>query len=156
MTLPPSITVTSPTEPPSASTVDASAETDDSNPSNGPDTLGKAIIVPILLIGALIFGLFILRGTKRFNKPPKSAGDENGPYLQHKAELEDEEKRKVELEAKEERYELNDDNAVHEAGDCMRTPTLELESEGVKPDMPSCSCRHELRGEEHCKELEAV
>ena len=144
------------TQTPAASTSTVDQDGLDAHSVRISDTIGIAIIVPLLLIGALIFGLFIMRGTNRFKKQSKSVGDadKDGPYLQHKAELEDEERRKVELEASGERHELNPEDTVHEAG--PSEPTVELESEGVKAEMARHGCRQELRGEEHCKELEAV
>lgn len=66
------------------------------------------------------------------------------PYLQRKAELEAEEKRKHELEAEERRYELEEDRKIHEK-------SVERDSQGIA----SLQVRQELRGEEHSKELEA-
>lgn len=67
---------------------------------------------------------------------------ESQTYLQQKAELEAEQKRKSELEAEERRYELDGESRIHEIPD--------ESSHGLS----SSHLRQELRGEEHSRELE--
>ena len=61
------------------------------------------------------------------------------PYLQQKAELEDEERRKHELEARELRYEMDEGNARYELSSTT--------------DQNRMSTRHEMVGPEHSKEM---
>ena len=69
-----------------------------------------------------------------------ASSEEHHPYFGHNGELEAEERMKHELQAKERRYEL-DENGIKEL------PTKE------KDDRFSNSRMQELRGEEHCGEL---
>ena len=70
-----------------------------------------------------------------------ATSDQHQPYLQQKGELEAEERRKYELEAEERRYEL-EENEINEM------PTIEMNNNR------SADGKQELRGEEHCKELD--
>ena len=73
------------------------------------------------------------------SKKEGSQHEDQQPYLQQKAELEAEEKRKYELEARERRYEIG-----------VEGERYELPVEGQ--DM-MIRTRQELRGEEHSTEL---
>lgn len=115
-------------------------------------------------VSAIVFGLaFIILGTwawRRYRKQKTAAAtaantkdssshtEETQPYLQKKSELEAEEARKYELHAEQLRYELGD-NTIHEmqSGDQTFTES--------RLAMPSLRATHELRAEEHSKELEA-
>lgn len=80
--------------------------------------------------------------------------EETQPYLQQKAELEAEEKRRLELEAVEVRYEMDGANDSKE----MPAPGSDVRNEIdtiTRPPMPSLRERQELRGEDCSKELEA-
>ena len=67
------------------------------------------------------------------------------PYFQQKAELEDQERRKHELEATERRYGLDGDDDIHELSvGADNRATLELRA------------RQELRGAEHAQELGSI
>ncbi len=77
--------------------------------------------------------------------------DKSQPYLQQKAELEAEERRKFELEAREKRYELDADDIVHEAEGYNNRH--EISTERMTPMILSLLTRQELRGEEHSREL---
>lgn len=70
----------------------------------------------------------------------ESPREDTQPYLQQKAELEAEEKRKYELEARERRLEMGNEGEIYE---------LPVEGEGRM-----IRARQELRGEEHSTELE--
>lgn len=65
--------------------------------------------------------------------------EDTQPYLQHKAELEDEERRRHEMDAREARYEMNGEDTMHEIG-----------TGGDR----RISALQELKGPEHSKELE--
>lgn len=73
------------------------------------------------------------------------------PYLQQKAELEAAEKRRIELEAAEVRYEMDGEDDRHEM------PGIDVDNEidtVARPETSSLKTKHELRGEEFSKELE--
>ena len=99
-----------------------------------------------------------LRRRRKQNKSRKDtnnsadASGETQPYLQQKAELEAEEKRRLELEAVEVRYEMDGaDNITEMPGNDIRN---EIDT-AAEPEMSSLRKKHELRGEEFSKELEA-
>jgi len=74
------------------------------------------------------------------------------PYLQQKAELDSEGKRQHELDAQELRYEMDGAETRFEAeGD---NASKEMSTERRRREQLSLSLTHELRGEEHAKELE--
>ena len=78
--------------------------------------------------------------------------EETQPYLQQKAELEAEEKRRLELKAVEVRYEMDGRDDVNEMpGNYARN---EIDTV-VRPQMSSLKERQELRGEECSQELDA-
>lgn len=118
------------------------------NYPNGPSkrtkiTLGSSIpIVTILCCAAIFLAIKRYRGNKRQRqlevKLPSS--EEDQPYLQQKGELSAEEKHKFELEGHQRQTELDGSNEIHEMPDILE----ELMNRH----------RQELRGEEHCKELE--
>ena len=110
-----------------------------------------AVAIPVALLG-LVLLLFLLYKRRKAQKTLKeeeedSSSQDKGPpheetqpYLQKKAELEAEEKRKHELEAREMRYEMGTE------GERYELPAGERDS--MK------RTRQELRGEEHSTELE--
>lgn len=109
---------------------------------------GIGISVPIALAGLVFLGFFAWRKCHKSSimeeiDEKKENAETSQPYLQPKAELEAEEKRKHELEAEQRRYELDGEGEIHEvyAGDSQAKAPVQT--------------RQELRGEEHSKELEA-
>ncbi|KAL8896444.1 MAG: hypothetical protein Q9207_007701 [Kuettlingeria erythrocarpa] len=109
--------------------------------------VGVASPIIIILISALTFlGIIHYRKNKRraqsiSAKPESSTEDQ--PYLQQKGELDAEERRRFELDAEQKKYELEGDNDIHEL------PTTSNSCARTRLD------RHEVRGEEQCKELRA-
>ena len=110
--------------------------------------IGVTIPVVIVVIISLCIGVLLWRHKKsKQGQKPQTDTDaampisNRQPYLQHKAELEDEERRKHELEAHEARYEMDGDDEIHEMG-----------SEDGRRRL---SRLQELRGPEHSQELEA-
>ena len=101
--------------------------------------------------------IFYLRRRRKRNhsgKDTNGSEEETQPYLQQKAELEAEEKRRLELEAVEVRYEMDGRdhrNEMPEQGNGVGNEIDTIE----RPALSSLRERHELRGEEHSKELEA-
>ena len=83
--------------------------------------------------------------------PREDVPEAGQPYLQSKAELDAEETTKMELEAKQ-RNEQGQGKRYETAGDGFRAEmTRSNEESGV---LPSLMQRHELRGEEHSRELD--
>ena len=116
-------------------------------PSKGLRTPAKVgICIGVSAAGTIIL-FFAFHGILRYRKrkirgraeKQEATSEEHQPYFQQKGELEAEERRKYELEAEERRYEL-EDNEINEM------PTMEINKENARG-------RLELRGEEHCKEL---
>ena len=101
----------------------------------------SAIGTSILLLASR--GLLQYRERRNRDRAEKqgATSEEHQPYFQQKGELEAEERRKYELEAEERRYEL-EENEINEM------PTIEMNNER------SAHGKQELRGEEHCKELD--
>ena len=131
------------------------------NISSGFTTRDKAatgIVVPVITIISLVLGIlfYLRRRQKRSISGEDAHGseEETQPYLQQKVELDAEERCKLELEAVEVRNELD-------GRDCRN----ELPAQGSevgneidtieRPVMSSLKERHELKGEECSKELEA-
>lgn len=107
------------------------------------------IAVPVIAIFLSSIAYLLWRRFRKNKKPhtrkeEESSTQDEQPYLQRKAELEAEEKRKYELDAQQRRYELDGaSNIIHEIPVGTR-----------EQGMLSLGNRHELRGEEHSKELE--
>lgn len=107
------------------------------------------IAVPVVAILLLSIAYLLEQKFRKNNKPDAPLGKETSerdsqPYLQKKAELEAEENRKYELDAQQRQYELDGaSNVIHEKS------TGASEHGVLAP-----TTRHELRGEEHSKELE--
>ena len=74
------------------------------------------------------------------------------PFLQQKSELDAETKTENELEAQDQNYELGSRERYEIEGDEGRAEMMEANTENGP--LPSLMERHELRGEEHSKELE--
>ena len=74
------------------------------------------------------------------------------PFLQQKPELDAEKTRQNELEAQDQNYELGSRERYEIVGDEGRAEMTGAISESGP--LPSLMERHELRGEEHSKELE--
>ena len=145
------------TLPHSSTTPIASAESTSSSvssPQNGTgktglDSQAKVGIGVGISVAVVIVSVFAGRKCLQYrSRKLKYRAGENGapseehqPYLQQKGELEAAEKRKYELQAEERRYEL-------EENEIFEMPAKE-ERSGI-----SGLRRQELRGEEHCKELD--
>ena len=131
------------------------------NVSSGFTTKDKAatgVVIPVVAIISLVLGIlsYLRRRRKRSESGKDTHGseEETQPYLQRKAELEAEETRRLELEAVEVRYELDDRDHRNE----MPAQGSEVGNEIDTVERPALSSlreRHELKGEEHSKELEA-
>ena len=120
------------------------------------DKAATGVVIPIVAIISVVLGiLFYLRRRRKRSgsgKDTHGSEEETQPYLQQKAELEAEEKRRLELEAVEVRYEMDGGDHVNEMhGSHVRN---EIDTV-VRPQMPSLKETQELRGEECSKELDA-
>ena len=122
------------------------------------DKAATGIVVPVVAIISLVLGIlfYLRRRRKRSNSGEDTHGseEETQPYLQQKAELDAEEKRRLELETVEVRYELDGRDCRNE----MPAQGSEVGNEIdtiERPVMSSLKERHELKGEECSKELEA-
>ena len=111
--------------------------------------IANGVAIPVVLLGLVLLGFLVYKRRKnqktlREEDPTSqdigSPQEDSQPYLQQKAELEAEGKRKHELEAQERRYEIGNEGERYELpveeGDLM------------------VRSRQELRGEEHSRELE--
>ena len=117
-----------------------------------PQKVGMAVSISITVL--MLLGLGILRWRRWKKKQGSKAStpvtemldtaDDNQPYLQPKAELEDEERRKAELEAEDSRYELDVGGAK------VELPAL---NDILGAADFSEQIRQELRGEEFAGEL---
>lgn len=106
----------------------------------------------------LVAVIYLRRRRRRQRSLDKGKGgvaepsEENQPYLQQKAELEAAQKRQLELDGREVRYEMDGAQTRHEvegaesANEMSERPWLQ----------GSLLLTHELRGEEHSKELEGI
>ena len=108
--------------------------------------IGIGVGIPAAVVTIFLLALLSWRRARKNKKANVLKGEDtvpedNQPYLQQKAELEAEEKRKHELEAEERRYELDGESRIHEM--------LDVDSRGL-----SSHTRQELRGEEFSRELE--
>ncbi len=111
--------------------------------------VANAVAIPAAFLGLALLGFLLYRRRKNqkalkeddpTSQNLESPLEDPQPYLQQKAELEAEEKRKHELEAQERSYEIGNEGERYE---------LPVEEVGLM-----ISSRQELRGEEHSKELE--
>ena len=110
--------------------------------------VANGVAIPIAFLGLALLG-FLLYRCRKNQKTLKeedptsqdlgSPQEDSQPYLQQKAELEAEEKRKHELEARERTYEIGSEGRRYE---------LQVEEEDLM-----IRTRQELRGEEHSTEL---
>ena len=142
------ITSSSPTTSPAAGSISSAFTT--------KDKAATGVVIPVVAIISLVLGIlfYLRRRRKRSESGKDTHGSEAGtqPYLQQKAELEAEEKRRLELEAVEVRYEMDGGDHINEMpGSQVRN---EIDTV-VRPQMPSLEETQELRGEECSKELEA-
>lgn len=111
--------------------------------------VANGVAIPIAFLGLALLGFLVYRRRKTQKKIKQknvtsqkqgSPQEYTQPYLQQKAELEAEEKRKHELEARERRYEMGNEGERYE---------LPVERENLM-----IRTRQELRGGEHSTELE--
>ena len=129
------------------STQSVSTQSTESSDKKVKISLGVAI--PVASLGLVLLGYLVYKRRKMqkkmgeedaTSKKEGSTHEDHQPYLQQKAELEAEEKRKHELEARERRYEMG-----------VEGERYELPVEGQDMMIQS---RQELRGEEHSTELD--
>ncbi|MCJ1460201.1 hypothetical protein MMC28_010580 [Mycoblastus sanguinarius] len=122
------------------------------------------ITVPVLVLTLPLCLLFLLyRHQKRSsagviltedpNTHESKIHQEPGPFLQQKPELDDEERRRHEMQADEIRNEMEGEASRFEMEGEDDRQEVEAEELGRRV-IPSLEMRHELRGEEHAKELE--
>ena len=111
--------------------------------------VANGVAIPVGFLGLVLLGLLVYkrRKNRKTLKEEDATSQKQGsphediqPYLQQKAELEAEEKRKHELEARERRYEMGIEGERYE---------LPVEEQGLM-----IRTRQELKGEEHSTELE--
>ena len=111
--------------------------------------IGLGVAIPVASLGLVLLGYLVYKRRKvqetleeedATSKKEGSPHEDRQPYLQQKAELEAEEKRKHELEAREMRYEMGVEGERYE---------LPVEGQGMM-----IQTRQELRGEEHSTELD--
>ena len=148
----------------SASKIDSSSPTtssageDISSGFTAKDKAATGVVISVVATISLVLGIlfYLRRQRKRSNsgKDTYKSEEEIQPYLQQKAELDAEEKRRLELEAVEVRYEMDGSDHRNE----MPAQGSEVGNEVDTIERSALSSlreRHELRGEEHSKELEA-
>lgn len=122
------------------------------------DKVAIGAVIPIVGIASfLLFMIFLWRKRKRSQQAKNasnSADSSEGsqPYFQQKAELDSEETRRLELDAHEPRFEMDTTQSRHEVEGAHEPP--EASVDGRWQRLVSLGRRHELRGEEHAKELE--
>lgn len=113
------------------------------------------LFVALIVLGILAWRRYRKRRTAAvtdvIDKELSSSTEDTQPYLQQKPELDAEEATKHELQAEEQRYELAEDT-IHEMQDGDQNHEILT---GRRAAMASLTATHELRGEEHSKELEA-
>lgn len=154
------ITTTSPSPASNNSSQSPTISSAAENVSPGLMTRDKAaigVVVPVVAIISFALGMiFYLRRRRKRSQSDKgkNVSEETQPYLQQKAELEAEEKRRLELEAVEVRYEMDGGD------DRKEVPAPESDGRNeidtiTRPPMPSLRERQELRGEDCSRELEA-
>lgn len=111
--------------------------------------IATGVAIPVASLGLVLLAFVVYRRRKTrktlkeqdaSSQRQESPREDTQPYLQQKAELEAEEKRKYELEARERRLEMGNEGERYE---------LPVEGEGRM-----IRARQELRGEEHSTELE--
>ena len=119
------------------------------------DAVGSGLFVALIIIGTLAWRKYrkrrIAAATDAINEGPSSSSEDTQPYLQQKSELDAEEARKHELHAEEQRNELAG-IAIHEMQEGNQSHEILTEA---RITMASLRATHELKGEEHSKELEA-
>ncbi len=110
-------------------------------------------LVVIALVGLVYYiGQNHFRRATAMKAGRTKTRDEAQPYLQLKVELEAEGTRKKELEANDRGDVLGQGERYEIEGDGGRTEMTEINVESRV--LPSLLERHELRGEEHVKELD--
>ena len=110
--------------------------------------IGNAVAFPVAFLRLLLFG-YVMYKRRKIQKTTaeedvtlqqQESSYEVKPYLQQKSELEAEENRKHELEARERRYKIGIEGERHKL-------SAEVQNSMIRT-------RQELRGEEHSKELD--
>lgn len=118
--------------------------------------VSSGLFVALIILGILAWRRYrerkiVAAVTAGNNQNPLSSFEEIQPYLQRKSELEAKEAARHEVHAEELRYELPEDT-VHEMDDGGNDHEILTEA---GPATYSLTTIHELKGEEHSKELEA-
>ena len=115
----------------------------------------SGLFVALIVLGTLAWRKYrkrrIAAATDATDKDSSSSSGATQPYLQQKSELDAEEARKHELHAEEQRYE-SAGSTIHEMQDGDQDHEIIAEA---RIAMASLRATHELKGEEHSKELEA-
>ena len=115
--------------------------------STAIDEVTIAVAVPVVIITVILLVVLMQYVDRRMKRSTASQstvkGEENQPYLQTKAEL-DPTQQRLELSVEDARPEVQGESAMSE-----------LPNSRVSGPLVSLAMRHELRGEEHSKELEA-
>lgn len=133
-----------------ASSSSSTVPKDITSPSVSPpslktkDKIVTGVMVPVGITTITLLGILTWRKYRKRDPDgdPVPHPEDTQPYLQQKAELEDEQRRIHELDARERRYEIEGDSSRHELA--------------VREEPYRASSRQELRGSEHCQELEVT
>ena len=123
-------------------------------------TQDKAAIGTLVPAAFIICALISVLGWRRHQRLKQAAlrnseskpDDNTQPYFQQKAELEDEERRRHELEVHETTYEVDGNDSRFEVEGDQNGHQMMID--GERHRMPSQRNMQELRGEEHSRELE--
>lgn len=133
------------------------APKDDSGRLPKKDIIAIGVVISGVTILIVLLGMAQWRNRRRHKHTAQTEGDlaesseDAQPYLQQKAELEAEERRQLELDAQDLQFEMEGTQARHEIGGTDNQN--ELSAESVQGN-GSGGLLHELRGEEHLKELD--
>ena len=125
---------------------------------NATARIEVGVIVPVVAIISSLVGILFWRRHRKQNvhgenesKPTDDPAKDTQPYLRRKAELEDDENRKRELEAQEQRPELNAEDTIYEISGPEDRQELFTD---LRTGLPSHRLKHELAGGEFAQELE--
>ena len=153
----------------------ASAEVSSSQVSGSEvSALAEVIIaigvIPIeIVIAVIVLGIHRLVNRRQRHSPaPRTSIEQSRqnslPYLQPKAELEDEQRRRHELHAENFTYELNGEGEIFQMPDGTESLVLPVQRRQGRQEMPEGNSMsgelplhetHEVMGDEHAQELES-